>query len=655
MARSNAAHRANGGSSSTTTPNGLPDPSAASSSTMTNATARGRRTTTNTAAKSTNAGTHVRPALFSPAGLALLAVQTFFALATPIFGLAILVASKGGNVIKSLTAHPTVGPLINPALDLLADFVTYHRGIFATVFVAPASVAWDAVEALRDWMYDLQMPPVGDVSVRREIHAARVVQVQRQIRELVAGGATRLCTARPGFLAMSMKAGTYKKHWGGVDVHALRDIVEIDTVRQIVRVEPGCNMGRLSRELIKKGWTLEVLPELDDLTVGGLINGFGIETSSHKYGLFQHTCTAFEVVLPSGDVVFCDKDNNADLFATIPWSHGTIGFLTAADIKIVRAKPWVKMEYRPCRTQAECVRVFEEASRDNGNDFVEELMYTKDTGVVMVGKMVDAVPRGGTVNVLSRWYKPWFFTHVASFLNRPAGTPNAVEYLPLRDYYHRHTRSIFWEIQDIVPFGNTWWYRYLVAWVGTPKISILKMTTTGKLKVLWETMHVAQDLLVPISTLKESLDLFHDELTVYPLWLCPMRMLSPPENLLAERGERPAVAVLDRTHPQHAPQGVTTPAGSLTPPHPAEQLYVDVGAYGVPKSPKFHFERSLEVVEEFVRKVQGYQALYADTMLTRAQFREMFDHRLYDKVRDRFQVGSLLPEIWDKVNKGARA
>ncbi|KNE65263.1 hypothetical protein AMAG_10907 [Allomyces macrogynus ATCC 38327] len=601
------------------------------------------------------AATHVRPFLLSPRGLALLGVQTFFALATPLFGATVWTLGKAGAVLKALANGRITGPLLAPFLDLAADFVTYNRGIFATVFVAPASIAWDAVEALRDWMFDLQMPPVGDATLRKQIHAARVANVQRQIRELVAAGATRLCTARPGFLAMSMKAGIYKKHWGGVEVHALRDIIEIDEEREVVRVEPGCNMGRLSRELIKKGWSLQVLPELDDLTVGGLINGFGIETSSHKYGLFQHTCTAFEIVLPNGDVVYCDKDHEPDLFATIPWSHGTIGFLVAAEIKLIRAKPYVQIEYIPCHTQQECVEVFERASRDNGNDFVEELMYSKEMGVVMIGKLASSVPKGATLNVLSRWYKPWFFTHVASFLKRPAGAPHAVEYLPLRDYYHRHTRSIFWEIQDIVPSGNSWWYRYFIAWIGTPKISILKMTTTGKLKVLWETKHVAQDLLVPISTLKESLDLFHDELEVYPLWLCPMRMLSPPKNLLAERGEAPAVAVLNSDEPAYPPQEVTTPTGSLTPPPPAEQLFVDVGAYGVPKSQKFHYERSLQVIEKFVRGVQGYQALYADTMMSRGEFREMFDHQLYDKVRERFNCGERLPEIWDKVNKNARA
>ena len=46
----------------------------------------------------------------------------------------------------------------------------------------------------------------------------------------------------------------------------------------------------------------------------------------------------------------------------------------------------------------------------------------------------------GPLNVLSRWHKPWFFKHVESKL--ADGKPS-VEYVPLRDYYHRHTHSMF--------------------------------------------------------------------------------------------------------------------------------------------------------------------------------------------------------------------
>lgn len=74
------------------------------------------------------------------------------------------------------------------------------------------------------------------------------------------------------------------------------------------------------------GLTLPVLPELDVLTTGGLLCGVGVETSSHKHGLFQHCCTKFEVVLPSGEVVVCSKDENSDLFKAFPWLGTTLLF-----------------------------------------------------------------------------------------------------------------------------------------------------------------------------------------------------------------------------------------------------------------------------------------------------------------------------------------
>ena len=36
-------------------------------------------------------------------------------------------------------------------------------------------------------------------------------------------------------------------------------------------------------QLVPRQNLLAVLPELDDLTVGGLVCGVGVETSSHKY------------------------------------------------------------------------------------------------------------------------------------------------------------------------------------------------------------------------------------------------------------------------------------------------------------------------------------------------------------------------------------
>ena len=45
------------------------------------------------------------------------------------------------------------------------------------------------------------------------------------------------------------------------------------------------------------------------LFTGGLIMGVGIETSSHKHGLFQHCCISYELVLADGSLVKCSKVN----------------------------------------------------------------------------------------------------------------------------------------------------------------------------------------------------------------------------------------------------------------------------------------------------------------------------------------------------------
>ena len=49
------------------------------------------------------------------------------------------------------------------------------------------------------------------------------------------------------------------------------------------------------------------MPELDDLTIGGLINGAGIETSSHKYGLFQNIVEELELITPDATLIHCSK------------------------------------------------------------------------------------------------------------------------------------------------------------------------------------------------------------------------------------------------------------------------------------------------------------------------------------------------------------
>ncbi|XP_066547768.1 delta(24)-sterol reductase [Amia ocellicauda] len=492
------------------------------------------------------------------------------------------------------------------------DYVIIHqRWIFVCLFLLPLSVVFDVYYYLRAWLiFKLCSAP--------RQHDQRVRDIQRQVGEWrKEGGGTYMCTGRPGWLTVSLRVGKYKKTHKNIMIN-LMDILEVDTKRQVVRVEPLVNMGQVTALLNSIGWTLPVLPELDDLTVGGLVMGTGIESSSHIYGLFQHICVAFELVLADGSLVRCTAKENSELFYAVPWSCGTLGFLVAAEVRIIPARRYVRLRYEPVRGLANICQRFAQESANKENQFVEGLQYSRDEAVIMTGVMTEEA-EPDKINRIGLYFKPWFFKHVESFLRADR---RAVEYIPLRHYYHRHTRSIFWELQDIIPFGNSPVFRFLFGWMVPPKISLLKLTQGETIRRLYEQHHVVQDMLVPMRHLEAAISAFHNDIHVYPLWLCPFILPRQP--------------------------GMVHPKGEEA------ELYVDIGAYGEPRVKHFQARPSMRQLEKFVRSVHGFQMLYADVYMDRQEFWEMFDGSLYHKLREELGCKDAFPEVYDKICKAAR-
>ena len=80
------------------------------------------------------------------------------------------------------------------------------------------------------------------------------------------------------------------------------------------------------------------------------------------------------------------------MFAAIPWSHGTLGFLVAAEVRIIPAKKFVKLEYFPTYSAEELCKVFSDKSlAREDNHFVEGIVFSKTKAVVMCGTMTDVV------------------------------------------------------------------------------------------------------------------------------------------------------------------------------------------------------------------------------------------------------------------------
>ena len=542
---------------------------------------------------------------------------------------AVVVSKKKTEISKALTN------------DLPLYILTNHRSAVVTIFGLPMSMMWNIALGIRSkYIHTFHSAP--------HLHDERVATIQKQVMDRPDKNAP-LCTARPGWMSVSLSYRNYKSKWNAIEM-PLYDILEVDTDAMIVRVEPFVSIGQLTHELNPKGFTLPVVPEMDDLTVGGLINGTGIESSSHKYGLFHEIITELELLLGDGTVVTATADNEySDLFHAIPWSYGTLALLLSAKLKLIPCKKYVKLTYTPHHTldgYVEHMRQLsgeynltgeeEEKKEDSVAEktevpmFVEGLAYTLDSAVVMAGEFVDAkdVPFG-CANRISLWWKPWFYKHVEKILN---SKKEKVEYIPLTDYYHRHTQSLFWEMELMIPIGNNPVFRWLLGWLMPPKVSFLKISQTEMTRKLTEETHVAQDFLVPTRKMADFMKVCDDDFDrIYPVWLC-----------LHDHSKMPGSLLKDPACPN---------------PVDGHEMYIDIGVYGLPRcvhekrEDEFDMKKSMRKVLKELVTMDGFQMLYADVFSTKEEFEEMFDHTAYRELRKKYKAdGGAFKEVYDKMH-----
>lgn len=437
-----------------------------------------------------------------------------------------------------------------------------------------------------------------------------------------------MCTARPAHLTISGMTQSlgYKQHLHNIDLGALNDVIHVDGRKQLARVEPGVRIGELNDHLIDLGWMLPVVPELDELTIGGLIMGGGIENTSHKYGFFQYICKAYEMIMPDGSLILCSEENHGDLFSAVPWSYGTLGMLTAVDMRIVPYKKYVHLRYKPVSSMEDMLSQLKKETH-NKNDSVEAFLFSKEEGVLMTGNFVDKAEDDSVhVNHIGRWHKPWFYTHVQSFKE------NESEYIPTKDFFHRHNRSIFWLLHYLVPFGNHPIFRWLLGWTMPPKHSMLHRLRNAFCPPHRIQNFILQDFIMPFKSVRRCVELCDKEFNLYPVWLCPTRHLKP------KRCEHHTV-------------------------HAEEDVLVDIGVYGftevgVDQRGEKVFDRlgPQRRMERFTIENDGFVFLYAETALTKVEFARMFYtyNTIYEEVRSKYNCQEAFPHVYDKISTVGR-
>jgi delta24-sterol reductase len=433
-------------------------------------------------------------------------------------------------------------------------------------------------------------------------HEEKVARVQSQVRARPAGTRLTIQKRHPGHTPHEL---AYKRGRHPVDVDGLDAVLAIDREARTATVEGQVTLGQLCREALALGLMPKVVPEFETFTVSGLVSGLGIETSSHRHGVFPASLLELEVVLGNGEVVTASATQHADLLSHLPGAYGTLGIVTRATLSLSACQPFVRSRYRRFSSRRDYCAAF--AAALDGHEFVEGFVLARDAFVLVTGDYSEATPL--EVFHAAEHGNPWYYQHAA------AQADGGEDLVPTYEYLFRHQRSLFWVagiIADLKFFSNT---RRGRAYIDREVERKVRDTGfRGNMPVeLMERCLIHQDMGVALERLDEGIAWVEEHLDVHPLWNCPCTQ-----------------GALDLT---------------FASPRKRAPMVVDIGIYGEPKVRGYRNYDAMRALQKFV----DVPSLWGVSYLTPEELRAVYDFDSYEAVQRRYHADEAFVPLFEKM------
>jgi hypothetical protein len=400
-----------------------------------------------------------------------------------------------------------------------------------------------------------------------------------------------------------------------LDISDLRNVIKIDHQSRTALVEPNVPMDRLVEATLPHGLVPPVVMEFPGITVGGGFAGTAGESSSFKYGFFDRTINEVEMVLADGEVVKASPSEKEDLFRGAAGAVGTLGITTLVELQLVKAKKFVKTTYWPVGSVAEAVKKVREETKNEANDYVDGILFSKDHGAIVTGEMTDEIPADAKPQTFSSPWDPWFYLHVES-LTRSSPSP-VIDYIPLAEYMFRYDRGGFWVGRSAFSYMN-FPFNKLTRWF---------LDDFCHTRMLYRALHasgesgkyVVQDMALPYPNAERFIEYCDDNFGIWPLWLCPLK-----------QSEQPTM------HPHTK--------GDL-----ADEQMLNIGLWGFGPRDKDEYIRKNLALEKKLGDLGGMKWLYAHTYYDKDNFWAQFDREWHDGLRKKYHA-TTFPDVHEKVH-----
>ncbi len=414
----------------------------------------------------------------------------------------------------------------------------------------------------------------------------------------------------------------------GLSVEGLDGVLAVDPVGQTAEVQGMCTYETLVEVTLRYGLMPLVVPQLRTITIGGAVTGLGIEATSFTNGLPHESVLSLDVLTGAGEVVTATPGGeHADLFAAFPNSYGSLGYATAVTIELQPVRTRVRTTILHFTGLEPAIATIEEVMhggrcQPDGApvDFLDGVVFAADDAVLVLGSFTDdPAPTSdytgrqvyyrslrtrtadllATSDYLWRWDTDWFWCSAAFGVQHP---------LMRRLWPRRYRRS------DVYHALVNLEARYGVA------------ARWERLRGRPDRERLVQDVELPLERTAEFLDWYLREVAMTPVWLCPLRLREPAGPGSARRWP-------------------------LYPLEPG-RAYVNAGFWGtVPIAPDRRDGDVNRAVEAHVARLDGHKSLYSDVYYDRDTFEAAYGGAAYRLVKERYDPGHRLPQLYDKVTR----
>jgi Delta24-sterol reductase len=232
-------------------------------------------------------------------------------------------------------------------------------------------------------------------------------------------------------------------------------------------------------------------------------------------------------------VIWASAHNeHKELFFTAAGSCGSLGVVTLLEMELIDARKYVELEYIPVHSVQDAVKEFEKYQDLPDVDYLDGILYSQTSGVIMVGRLTDEMLDTG-VSRFDRPADPWFYMHAEGILGRTANAKlNHKETIPVQPYLFRYDRGVFWSglrafKYFLTPFNRI--TRYLLDPFMYSRTMVHALHRSGL-----SSRTIIQDYGIPYEAADEFIRWTDERTGIWPLWLCPVKSAPRDERSFSQ-------------------------------------------------------------------------------------------------------------------------